>query len=252
FAMINLLESHVPYHQLADSTVFLPEPTRQCQAAAAGKRYNEFLELDPAGSPPTAEELPLLLALHDAGVYADDVQLAALVALLERRGRSRDTLLLITSDHGELFGEAGLWEHHVSLEDAVLRVPLVLRFPGKVPAGRSIPQAVSGVDLLPTVLELLGLARLRPAGVQGRSLLPLLSGEGGEVPIFAESQPGEGEMLRRRAVAWGLPTTPMRREIRGKELILEPFSPDPSARPAKELDPATRARLEALGYQEGE
>jgi len=105
--------------------------------------------------------------------YLDD-ELCAFVAGLEAMGLGERTLLVITSDHGEEFGEHGQTTHGFQVYDEAARIVLVLRLPGTLPAGRRIPVAVSLVDVAPTVLDLLGLPGLpRPDGL---SLLPLAFG----------------------------------------------------------------------------
>ncbi len=96
----------------------------------------------------------------------------------ERLGWQRDTLLVITADHGESFGRKGAAGHGHTLFGEVLDVPLLVVFPDRRHAGRRVQERVSHIDLAPTLVELAGLPR-RPAH-EGRSLLPLL--EGGAAP----------------------------------------------------------------------
>ena len=113
-----------------------------------------------------------LSALYDAGIRTmDETTLGPLLDRLDTLGLAGDTLVVFTSDHGEAFGEHGAYLHD-DLYAGTLRVPLVLRFPGRVPVGRRIPDRVRLLDVMPTVLELLGVPA--PAGLQGRSLAPLL------------------------------------------------------------------------------
>jgi len=90
----------------------------------------------------------------------------------ERRGLDR-TLVVVTADHGEALGQHGEKTHGVLVHDATIRVPLVIRAPGLHVAG-TIAAPVSLIDVMPTVLALVGVAR--PSGVQGRDLSPLLRG----------------------------------------------------------------------------
>ncbi|MCA9580024.1 MAG: sulfatase-like hydrolase/transferase, partial [Myxococcales bacterium] len=106
--------------------------------------------------------------------YVDD-QLARLLAALEARGLDEDTLVVVTSDHGEDMGEHGVWfSHGWTLFDPALHVPLVLALPGGLPEGRRYEDLVQSVDVLPTVLALLG--REHGAPTQGRDLRALLAG----------------------------------------------------------------------------
>src|SRR6185369_13700653 len=101
----------------------------------------------------------------------DERTLGPLLDRLETLGLADDTLVVFTSDHGEAFGEHGAYLHD-DLYAGTLRVPLVMRFPGRVPAGRRVPDRVRLLDVMPTVLELLDVQA--PSGLQGRSLAPLL------------------------------------------------------------------------------
>jgi choline-sulfatase len=114
--------------------------------------------------------------------YADE-RIGEVLAALDATGLRDDTIVVFTSDHGEMLGERGLWYKMAFFEQSV-RVPLIVSAPRRFPTGRvSVP--VSGLDLLPTLLELCGLP---PAdGVDGRSLAPALSG--GSLPpadVFVE------------------------------------------------------------------
>jgi choline-sulfatase len=114
-------------------------------------------------------------AYYGAISYVDD-HASRLLGLLRDTGRLDGTVIIVTSDHGEMLGERGAW-YKMSLFEGAVRVPLIVRAPVLFPPGR-VPAAVSTMDLLPT---LAGLAHDvdRPAIVgplDGRSLLPHLSG----------------------------------------------------------------------------
>jgi choline-sulfatase len=116
--------------------------------------------------------------------YVDDL-LGRVMAALAETGAAEDTVILFTSDHGDMVGERGMWFKKTLFEPAV-RVPLIVAHPGR--PGRREATPVSLVDLFPTLLDLAGL----PAGtlrtpVDGRSLAPALAGKGlAAVPVYAE------------------------------------------------------------------
>jgi arylsulfatase A-like enzyme/Tfp pilus assembly protein PilF len=85
-----------------------------------------------------------------------DAQLRRLLDALRASGRLDRTLVAVTADHGESLGEHGEETHGLFVYESTLRVPLLLRWPGQVPAGTRSDRLVSGVDLAPTLLELLG------------------------------------------------------------------------------------------------
>jgi len=99
-----------------------------------------------------------------------DQQIARLRRRLEKPDFSRRTLLIVSADHGEAFGEHGMNYHARSVYDELLRVPLLMALPGL--AARDIRTEVSLMDLGPTVLDLFGIAT--PGDLMGQSLVPLL------------------------------------------------------------------------------
>ena len=111
------------------------------------------------------------LELYEQEILYLDGELNEFIGELELLVGAENLLLVITSDHGEEFGEHGQ-QLHTQLYDEVMHVPLLLRWPGHVPAGRRIAQPVSLVDIPPTILELAGVKRFRTQ--DGSSLVPLL------------------------------------------------------------------------------
>jgi arylsulfatase A-like enzyme/Flp pilus assembly protein TadD len=104
-------------------------------------------------------------------LYTDD-QLGHLLAHLEAKGLRERTLVVVVADHGEGRGEHDERTHAFFLYETTIRVPLLLWGPKSLPAGTRVRSLVRTVDVLPTVLELLGIPL--PGGLSGRSLRPLL------------------------------------------------------------------------------
>jgi arylsulfatase A-like enzyme/Tfp pilus assembly protein PilF len=115
---------------------------------------------------------------YDGEIAYVDNELGRLLDGLERGGSHPETLVLVTSDHGESLGEHGESTHAYTLYDAVLRVPLILCGPG-VPRGRVVESLVRTVDVAPTLLALAGLPAL--AGADGEPFTPHLR-DGGPPP----------------------------------------------------------------------
>jgi len=117
--------------------------------------------------------------------YADQ-SLGTILRQLEASGEDRRTLIVVTADHGEGRLEHGEMTHAFLAYETTLHVPLIFKVPG-LQGGRRTPETVGTVDVVPTVLDLLGFAI--PGDVQGRSLAPLMRGHGGdhERPYYAES-----------------------------------------------------------------
>ncbi len=126
-------------------------------------------------------------ALYDSGVAYTDERVGRLLAALEPiRG---ETLVVLTSDHGESLGEGGRVAHGYLTEEN-LRVPLVFAFPDGLAAGRFIESQVRSIDIYPTVLERAGLPAA--AGIDGTSLMGLVRGGAARVPSEAWSYAAGG------------------------------------------------------------
>jgi arylsulfatase A-like enzyme len=136
-----------------------------------GEGFMENPAVNPGMSP---RDYQHLLALYDAEIRFTDDHLDQILELLRRSGRLENALVVVTADHGEEFFEHGQKGHQKSLFDEVVRVPLVIHWPGRVRPGTVIPDQVRLIDLLPTLLTAAGVTQ-RPA-VMGRDLSPLLGG----------------------------------------------------------------------------
>ncbi len=117
---------------------------------------------------------------YDGEIAYMDSQLCRLLSALRQGGQYGRTLVAVAGDHGEALGEHGEPTHGIFLYNSTVRVPLIVKFPGGEHAGGRVDANVSLVDVFPTVLERAGLSI--PAGIQGRSLLPLLPGARRAVP----------------------------------------------------------------------
>ncbi len=95
-------------------------------------------------------------AAYYACISFIDYHLGRILRILEATGQSRDTLVVFTSDHGELLGDYGSWGKRSFLDPAA-RVPLVLRWPGVLPGGTTVTEPVSLLDIMPTALAAAGL-----------------------------------------------------------------------------------------------
>lgn len=94
---------------------------------------------------------------YDTEIRYADLQAGRVLRELEARGMAGRTLVVMAADHGESLGEGGVWGHSYSATPEVLQVPLILRWPGRLPVGRVVQDPVSLVDVTPTVLSLMGL-----------------------------------------------------------------------------------------------
>ena len=124
---------------------------------------------------PDAQEIRHWNACYDAEILYLDRQIGRLLDGLDRMGLADNTLVVLTSDHGEEFWEHDFLCHGYTLYNEVVQVPMLMRWPGQLKPGMRVPTTVSLLDLAPTFIDIAGIPT--PQGFQGRSLLPLLRGE---------------------------------------------------------------------------
>ncbi|MFQ5791363.1 MAG: sulfatase, partial [Acidobacteriota bacterium] len=121
---------------------------------------------------------------YDGEVAYVDSQVGRLLQGLERARLSDETLIVLTSDHGESLGDHGERTHGFFIYDTTMHVPLILRHPS-LGRPRRVDGQVRSVDIMPTVLDLLQVPV--PREVQGESLRPALAGEPFDRPAYTES-----------------------------------------------------------------
>jgi arylsulfatase A-like enzyme/Tfp pilus assembly protein PilF len=109
---------------------------------------------------------------YDGEIAFDDAALASILDKLQALGLLGQTVVAVMGDHGESLGDHGEETHSMFVYESAVRVPFLLWRPGLLPSGRVVAEAVRGIDLAPTVLEILGVPP--PALPHARSLLPLL------------------------------------------------------------------------------
>jgi arylsulfatase A-like enzyme len=161
-------------HNYLVHTPYLPPPP-----------YASMFDPLPAGA--SADERNRL-AYEQEVRYGDD-QIRALLEGLQALGVLDRTLVIVTGDHGEQFGEHGGTEHTYDLHDEVAHVPLLMRLPGVFPADMRIAEPVSLADIAPTVVDVLGLPPIHD--VDGTSLLPLVTGAATRLArtgVFSEAE----------------------------------------------------------------
>jgi arylsulfatase A-like enzyme len=176
FLFVHIVDPHQPWMPTPEDAALFVDPAYE---GAIGTQF--------WGAPKpewTAADRRRIVDLYDAEVRWADGLTGRLLDALEERGFAANTIVVVTSDHGEELFERGTLGHGHTLYDEVLLVPFLIRFPG----GRSrgpIATPVRTMDLFPTVLEALG--QPVPAGLDGVSLMPLIRG-GDPAPRSAVSE----------------------------------------------------------------
>ncbi|MCP3959049.1 MAG: sulfatase [bacterium] len=221
----------------------------------------------------TPERTADLVALYDAEISFNDRSFGIFLDQLRRRGLYDDALIFFVGDHGEEFADHGGWSHGLTLFQEQLRVPFLVKLPAGAHGGTRSRELAQHVDLMPTVLDALGLPL--PDDVQGRSLLPS--------PRSTASEPRPGyshlDLDGRRAASlvegrfkltcdqtidetcrvYDLENDPaesidltaerpvLAGYLRSRMRTFQTEAPALDA-PQVEIDPELRERLEALGY----
>ena len=121
------------------------------------------------------EDLRQLYARYRAEVNYVDRQIGRIIEYLKEDGVYSDSLIILTADHGEEFGEHGIYQEHWSTNENIQRIPLFVKTPGKNSEAGEIDELVSNTDLGATVLEYHGVEK--PGKWQSRSLKPLIEDE---------------------------------------------------------------------------
>ncbi|MFO0984787.1 MAG: sulfatase [Planctomycetota bacterium] len=278
FLYVHAIDPHAPYDA----------PAPYCDRFARGDYHGPVtpartLQRDLVALQPAGEDLARVRDLYDQEIAYQDAMLGALLDRLEELGLSARTIVVVTSDHGEEFAEHGSFGHGRRLWEEQIRVPLVLRGAGIASPGARIGRRVSLLDVVPTLLALLGVGGTTEC--QGHDLTPLLCG--GETALAATEDPlyceervdadGERQIFSMVQGPWKLILRQGKRElpmlfnlsddpgeqhdlasadpVRGRALrdLLTAF-PDrfPQPRlgegPRFRADETTRRQLEALGY----
>jgi arylsulfatase A-like enzyme len=202
-----------------------------------------------------------VVALYDGKVRRTDEEIARILGGLDRLGLADTTLVIVSADHGEELLDHGFIGHASTslagtLFDELIRVPLIMAYPPLLPPGRVITTQVEGIDIFPTILDLLEIAS--PPVMQGRSLLPLIRQARTRFPQRAfsetttcgrscpEGQP-EGRLASLRTPAWKLIRT---QDPAGERFQLYHLGSDPKERTSVlSKHPRTFARLRAELHQ---
>jgi arylsulfatase A-like enzyme len=144
-----------------------------------------FDNIEPSGHPkrgpePLSADMAKRIERYDSEIAFTDFHVGRLLDRVDRLGLRDSTLVVLTADHGESLGENGYIGHGRRLDEGIVRVPLILRYPKKIKPGNIVAQNVSLLDIAPTVLDLAGVVALAkddmPWSFSGRSLATVAAG----------------------------------------------------------------------------
>jgi arylsulfatase A-like enzyme len=180
FLLLHILDPHIPYAPAANrfgkgspaefrAPYDWATPVPDCDSNRAGLCHY-------AKAPAAVARR---IDLYDTEIFEVDRQLARLFAFVESDPRYSDALLIVTADHGEEFGEHGGLYHGARFYEETIRVPLIIRDPVRTHSiGRRVPSLVGHVDLVPTILQAVGIA-FSTSEYSGKSLVEYLARRGG-------------------------------------------------------------------------
>jgi arylsulfatase A-like enzyme len=137
--------------------------------------FKPFCDYFATWMPPGITDAEYVIAQYDGALAYMDACIQRLLTRIEELGLADNTLLVLNGDHGETLYDHDCYFDHHGLYDCTLHVPLIMRYPGRLPASVRVPGYTLHQDLVPTLLELLGV-RTRTR-FDGKSLLPLVRGE---------------------------------------------------------------------------
>jgi len=140
--------------------------------------FKPFAEFFKSWMPPGVTDADYIVALYDASLAYMDACIQHILTRLEELDLMEDTLIIVTSDHGESLMEHECYFDHHGLYEPTLHVPLIYRCPSILPEGKRVKGFVLQQDLTPTVLELLGYGDIvKRLKMDGKSVIPLIKGE---------------------------------------------------------------------------
>jgi arylsulfatase A-like enzyme len=196
FLWLSFAEPHNPY-QVPEPyfSLFPPESFPPARAGAEslkvkGFKFELLKEMGQAAFPDYDDQVARLGANYAGMLRLIDDQVRRFVEFLQARGLAENTILVFLSDHGDFMGEYGLVRKGPEVPDYLMRIPMFWIGPHIVADAQAHPAHVSIVDVMPTLCEAIGVPL--PAGVQGRSLWPLLTGDAYPEEEFASAYAEQG------------------------------------------------------------
>ncbi|MFT4975020.1 MAG: arylsulfatase A-like enzyme [Myxococcota bacterium] len=197
FVFVNFLEAHFPFHQMPDEFLYAYQDRdiaelREIGQVSFGVQFGRQLS-----EKELADIRQPIVDMYDGGVLYTDYLVGQVVDLWREQGLLDNTVVVVLGDHGEVVGEHGAFGHVTPMVEEDLRVPLVMRYPPRIPAGSRVAQGVTTVGTFGSITDMLGIAD-SPI-IQVRSLLPGIDRVEVGKPLLAERF--EEEMLASRFAA---------------------------------------------------
>jgi arylsulfatase A-like enzyme len=185
FIWTHLMDIHFPYNQTQRSrTYYANSPLNNTDIIDIIQK-SEDLGTFPNVSI-SEEEISYLKDMYDESLIEADSYIGNIVEILKKTGIYDNTLIIISADHGEGFGEHGIFFHGGKPYNVLDHVPLIIKFPKNMYAGKTVEQVVRHVDIAPKIFDLLGLRS--DMKMQGVSLIPAIEGSDLNQIIYSEGE----------------------------------------------------------------
>jgi arylsulfatase A-like enzyme len=140
--------------------------------------FEPFADFFRSWMPPGITDADYVVAQYDGAIAYMDACIQRILTRLEELGAADNTIVILTSDHGETLTEHDIYFDHHGLYEPTLHIPLIMRWPGKLPQGLRVKGFTLQQDLMPTILELIGLKdEIQDLKLDGHSTLPMIRGE---------------------------------------------------------------------------
>ena len=137
--------------------------------------FKPFRDFFASWMPPGISDKDYVIAQYDGAIAYMDACIQRIFTALETHGILDETIIVLNGDHGETLYDHDCWFDHHGIYDNTLHVPLIIRYPGKVPSGKRVSGFSQHKDLVPTLLELAGIECAEK--FEGASLMPMATGE---------------------------------------------------------------------------
>lgn len=137
--------------------------------------FKPFCDFFASWMPPGISDKDYIIAQYDGAIAYMDACIQTIFTALEAHGILDETIVVLNGDHGETLYDHECWFDHHGIYDVTLHVPLIMRYPDKLPANKRVSGFNQHKDLMPTILDLADIET--DINFDGRSLLPLVSGE---------------------------------------------------------------------------
>jgi arylsulfatase A-like enzyme len=178
FAFVHYFDPHLDYTPPAPyDTLFDPGYEGRLGKGFERETYIRLeRELAREDDPAAAADWNHIRALYDGEIAFTDAAVGDLLKGLDERGLRDNTLIVFLSDHGEEFFEHKGFEHGHTLFDELIKVPLILSLPGRLPENVTVGEQVRLLDVMPTILDIMGISAA--THLEGVSLEPFITGQG--------------------------------------------------------------------------